>query len=238
MLARGWVVAAGAPYRLAGSDPGGARHDRHAAARGGRAPGRRARRDARGRIAAQRVGGRTRQMPARDPDAISPARRCAYAVITRVFAQGAYADAALQAEAAGLDARDRALAMRLAYGTIQRAATLDHVIERLAERPAGRLDRAAARGAAAGAVRAALPAGTARVRDRRRGGRARQAATPAPATAWSTPSCAAPPARVRDEPARRARRRDPRAGRGEALPPGSGSRACGGARSGPSRRAR
>ena len=80
-------------------------------------------------------------MSAKGPDAVSPARRCAYAVITRVFAQGAYADAALQAEAAGLDARDRALAMRLAYGTIQRSSTLDHFIAQLAERPPGRLDQ-------------------------------------------------------------------------------------------------
>jgi 16S rRNA (cytosine967-C5)-methyltransferase len=72
--------------------------------------------------------------------AIAPARRCAYAVLRRVFEQGAYADRALQAEAAMLDARDRALAMRLAYGTIQRRATLDHVIERLAGRPPAWLD--------------------------------------------------------------------------------------------------
>jgi 16S rRNA (cytosine967-C5)-methyltransferase len=60
-------------------------------------------------------------------------------VVRRVFERGAYADKALHAEAAGLDPRDRALAMRLAYGAVQRKATLDHVIERLAERPAGSL---------------------------------------------------------------------------------------------------
>ncbi len=70
----------------------------------------------------------------------APARRCAYAVLRRVFEQGAYAEKALQAEAKELDARDRALAMRLAYGAVQRRATLDHVIEGLAERPAERLD--------------------------------------------------------------------------------------------------
>lgn len=72
----------------------------------------------------------------------SRARACAYAVLRRVCEQGAYADRALraQAQAAGLDARDRALAMRLAYGTIQRRATLDHLIERLCERPLRRLD--------------------------------------------------------------------------------------------------
>jgi 16S rRNA (cytosine967-C5)-methyltransferase len=45
-------------------------------------------------------------------------------------ADGAWADRALIGEArrAGLDARDRALATQLAFGTIQRAATLDHLI--------------------------------------------------------------------------------------------------------------
>ena len=68
------------------------------------------------------------------------ARVCAYAVLRRVFEQGAYADLALRAEARELDARDRALAMRLAYGAVQRKGTLDHVIERMAERPLKRLD--------------------------------------------------------------------------------------------------
>src|SRR5208282_6944045 len=71
---------------------------------------------------------------------VAPARRCAYTVLRRVFERGAYADRALQAEAGGLDARDRALAMRLAYGAVQRRATLDHLIEMLAERPVERLD--------------------------------------------------------------------------------------------------
>lgn len=75
-------------------------------------------------------------------ESVAPARRCAYTVLRRVFEDGAYADRALQAQAqaAGLDARDRGLAMRLAYGTIQRCGTLDHLIERLSERPLGRLD--------------------------------------------------------------------------------------------------
>ena len=71
---------------------------------------------------------------------ISPARRCAYTVLRRVFERGAYADEAFQAEAKGLDQRERALAMRLAYGAVQRKGTLDHLIERLAERPPARLD--------------------------------------------------------------------------------------------------
>jgi 16S rRNA (cytosine967-C5)-methyltransferase len=72
--------------------------------------------------------------------AAAPARECAYAVLRRVFEQGAYADQALHACSRELDARDRALAMRLAYGAVQRRGTLDYLIERLAARPASRLD--------------------------------------------------------------------------------------------------
>jgi 16S rRNA (cytosine967-C5)-methyltransferase len=73
---------------------------------------------------------------------VAPARRCAYTVLRRVFEQGAYADRALTAEAAQLEPRDRALAMRLAYGAVQRRGTLDHLIEALSERPAAALDPA------------------------------------------------------------------------------------------------
>ena len=72
--------------------------------------------------------------------AAAPARRSAHALVRRVFERGAHADAALHEVAAGLDPRDRALAMRLGYGAVQRAATLDHVIAKLAGRPPGRLD--------------------------------------------------------------------------------------------------
>ncbi|MGA2319842.1 MAG: 16S rRNA (cytosine(967)-C(5))-methyltransferase RsmB [Solirubrobacteraceae bacterium] len=71
---------------------------------------------------------------------VAPARLCAYVVLRRVFERGAYADRALHAESRDLDPRDRALAMRLAYGAVQRKGTLDHLIEALAERPTGRLD--------------------------------------------------------------------------------------------------
>ncbi len=79
-------------------------------------------------------------MSAPTRNVIAPARRCAYTVLRRVFERGAYADEALQAEAGELDARDRALAMRLSYGAVQRRGTLDHLIGRFAERPPGRLD--------------------------------------------------------------------------------------------------
>src|SRR5437868_11395899 len=87
-------------------------------------------------------GAGARVRPDAPGKAIAPARSCAYAVLRRVFEHGAYADLALRAEAdsARLDARDRALAMRLAFGAVQRKGTLDHLICRLAERPAARLD--------------------------------------------------------------------------------------------------
>jgi 16S rRNA (cytosine967-C5)-methyltransferase len=73
---------------------------------------------------------------------VSPARRAAFDTVLRVFEDAAYADRAFPAAAAGLDARDRALAQRLAYGTIQRVRTLDHGIETLGRRPVAKLDPA------------------------------------------------------------------------------------------------
>ena len=57
----------------------------------------------------------------------APARHCAFAVLRRVFEDGAWADRALRGEAErlGLDARDLALATRLAYGAVQRRATIN-----------------------------------------------------------------------------------------------------------------
>ncbi len=71
---------------------------------------------------------------------LSPARVCAYNVVRRVFEQDAYADRALRGEAAGLSPRDRALATALAFGTVQRCATLDYVAGRFSNRPPDRLD--------------------------------------------------------------------------------------------------
>jgi 16S rRNA (cytosine967-C5)-methyltransferase len=79
-------------------------------------------------------------MPATSNVTVAPARGCAYLILRRVFERGAYADQVMQAETRELDARDRALAMRLAYGTIQRTATLDHLISGLAAREPERLD--------------------------------------------------------------------------------------------------
>ena len=74
----------------------------------------------------------------------TPARRCAYTVVRRVFEQGAYADRTFRAEAdrARLEPRDRAFAMRLAYGAVQMKATLDWVLEAFVTRPIDELDPA------------------------------------------------------------------------------------------------
>jgi 16S rRNA (cytosine967-C5)-methyltransferase len=82
---------------------------------------------------------------------VSPARRAAHETVLRVFEDEAYADRALRAAADGLDGRDRALAQRLSYGTIQRVRTIDHALEELGRRPVRKLDPP---------VRAALRLGT------------------------------------------------------------------------------
>jgi 16S rRNA (cytosine967-C5)-methyltransferase len=68
------------------------------------------------------------------------ARSVAHVVVRRVFEEDAYADRAFRSAAEGLDARDRAFAMQLAYGTVQRVRTLDHAIETLGRRPVRKLD--------------------------------------------------------------------------------------------------
>ena len=99
----------------------------------------------RSEVSRDRPSRRTRARPrARRPHRVAPARASAYAVIRRVFEEGAYADRALHGEAARqhLPARDRALATQLAYGAVQRRATLDHVIETLAGRSVAKLEPA------------------------------------------------------------------------------------------------
>jgi len=73
---------------------------------------------------------------------VAPARRAAFEVVRRTFEDGAWADRALPAAVRRhrLDPRDRALAQRLAYGTIQRRSTLDHLLAELSGRPPGEID--------------------------------------------------------------------------------------------------
>jgi 16S rRNA (cytosine967-C5)-methyltransferase len=68
------------------------------------------------------------------------AREAAYQVVLRVFEDDAYADRVLRSAAAELDTRDRALAQRLAFGTVQRVRTLDLAIGTLGKRPVRKLD--------------------------------------------------------------------------------------------------
>jgi 16S rRNA (cytosine967-C5)-methyltransferase len=84
------------------------------------------------------------------PPAVIAARHCAYQVVRRVFERGAYADRAFHACAGDLSPRDRALGQAIAFGTVQRRLTLDHVAEALMDRSVRRLEPA---------VRAALQVG-------------------------------------------------------------------------------
>ena len=61
---------------------------------------------------------------------ITPARRAAYEVLRRTFEDGAWTDRAFTATAArlDLDGRELARARRLAYGSVQRRGTSDHLI--------------------------------------------------------------------------------------------------------------
>lgn len=72
----------------------------------------------------------------------TPARLAAYRVVRKVFGDGARADRAFrdEAEHAGLEGRERALAQRLAYGTVQRRVTLDYVLAACSDRSLDRVD--------------------------------------------------------------------------------------------------
>ena len=78
------------------------------------------------------------------PGAVSPARRCAYRVVRRVLDGDAFADRAFRAEAdrEQLEGRERAFAQQLAYGTIQRLATIDYVLSAISSRPVRSIDPA------------------------------------------------------------------------------------------------
>ena len=73
---------------------------------------------------------------------VTPSRRAAYTVVRRVFEQGAFADRALHTAAADLGQRDRALATTIAYGTVQRRRTLEHLLAGFVSRPLDQLEPA------------------------------------------------------------------------------------------------
>ncbi|HXV53478.1 MAG TPA: RsmB/NOP family class I SAM-dependent RNA methyltransferase [Solirubrobacterales bacterium] len=76
---------------------------------------------------------------------VTPARRVAFEVLRRTFEDGAWTDRAFTATAlrAELGGRELAQSRRLAYGSVQRRATSDHLVALLAGRRGGRIDDAA-----------------------------------------------------------------------------------------------
>lgn len=78
------------------------------------------------------------------PTKVTPARWAAWLVVRRTFDEDAWTDRAFTGvvEQLGLDAdpRERAFAQRLAYGVVQQAKRLDHVIATLGKRPLHKLD--------------------------------------------------------------------------------------------------
>jgi 16S rRNA (cytosine967-C5)-methyltransferase len=80
------------------------------------------------------------------PRGITPARRAAYEVIRRTFEGDAWTDRAFTSAATRMELTGRQLAQsrRLAYGAVQRRATSDHLIARLAGRDPESIDPGAA----------------------------------------------------------------------------------------------
>jgi 16S rRNA (cytosine967-C5)-methyltransferase len=79
---------------------------------------------------------------ARSIAVIAPARQLAFETVRATFESEAHTERAFRraAEGRGLEARERAQAQRLAYGTVQRRGTIDAALERLADRPLRDLD--------------------------------------------------------------------------------------------------
>lgn len=92
-------------------------------------------------LPSQRASGQRRL---RRPTKVTRARWAAWLVLRRTFDEDAWADRAFAAvvEQLGLDddPRERAFAQRLAFGTVQQARQLDHVIATLGKRPLRKLD--------------------------------------------------------------------------------------------------
>lgn len=78
----------------------------------------------------------------RRPKAVTSERWVAWQVIRRTFDEDAFSDRAFQTEAerAELDPRARSAAQHLAYGTVRRAKTIDHVIGVVGKRPLRKID--------------------------------------------------------------------------------------------------
>jgi len=76
---------------------------------------------------------------------VSAARKIAFEALRRVEADGAYASDVLHAELGrGISAADAALATELTLGVLRQRGLLDFLLERLLQKPVGRLDLAVA----------------------------------------------------------------------------------------------
>lgn len=83
------------------------------------------------------------QKPATQPIEITPARRAAFDILWRVATEEAYATNLLAAEAyAKLSREDHALLNELVLGVLRHQRTLDFLIERYAQRPTNKVDKA------------------------------------------------------------------------------------------------
>jgi 16S rRNA (cytosine967-C5)-methyltransferase len=74
------------------------------------------------------------------PASVSPARRAAFDILTRVEDDGAFAAPLLAAKADALSHEDRALCYELVLGVLRRQLWLDRGLEHLANRPAEKFD--------------------------------------------------------------------------------------------------
>ncbi len=87
---------------------------------------------------------RTKARRLKRPTKVTPARWAAWLTVHRTFDEDAWTDRSFTGvvEQLGLDAdpRERAFAQRLAYGVVQQAKRLDHVIATLGKRPLHKLD--------------------------------------------------------------------------------------------------
>lgn len=80
----------------------------------------------------------------RKPKKVTPARWVAWQALNRTFKDDAWTDRVFSELAVkhNLDQRERAFAQRLAYGSVQQAKRIDHVVAVLGKRPLRKLDPA------------------------------------------------------------------------------------------------
>jgi 16S rRNA (cytosine967-C5)-methyltransferase len=85
-----------------------------------------------------------KRRPSQPSGGVSKARLVAHQVLVRTFAEGAFADRALDATAkrAALDGRDAAFATELVYGVLRSRRRLDFLLQHLATQPLAKLPHA------------------------------------------------------------------------------------------------